>query len=310
MLPVSAIVPAIAVVVRLVVHRPEQGEPVGAAGQARQQLADVQPGDRRRDRLERPAVLDRGVRLHVERVEVARPAPEPEHDHGPRRRRCRPRPRARAESKSPSVRPIAPAAPGAGIPCAMARRRSDDRRSRNVASADPPRILARLPRPTYPTARTPPSFRGPNRGRPASMFNSIDEADSSLQPASPYVLRVCPGRSLSGALYDEPRRPRPADKSRHPGRTRDGDRRAATVRERGHPRHQCGPLAHARGSVSVAARPASREHRFGALCRFGCSPRTRRDGRRGFRDRLLVLCRAPRRRPGRSTNDGCDREVE
>ena len=69
-------------IVRLVVQGPQQGKPPGALGQAGKQLADVEAGNRRGDRLERPPVFGRGIGLHVEGIEVARPTPEPEQDHG------------------------------------------------------------------------------------------------------------------------------------------------------------------------------------------------------------------------------------
>ncbi len=72
--------PGDAVVGLVVVHRPHQRELVGASGQVRQQLADPQPGDPGRDRHERPPILDRGVRFHIKRVELARRPPEPEQD--------------------------------------------------------------------------------------------------------------------------------------------------------------------------------------------------------------------------------------
>ena len=72
--------PGDAMVRLVVVHRPHQRELVGATGQVREQLADLQAGDPGRDRRERTPILDRGIRLHVERVELARRPPEPEQD--------------------------------------------------------------------------------------------------------------------------------------------------------------------------------------------------------------------------------------
>ena len=90
--------------------RPVTGRTVRATGQTGQQLADVNPRDRRRDRLERPAVLGGRVGLHVEGVEMARPAPEPEHDDG-----CAgggvSRAAACTQRQSPKVSPRAPAVP-------------------------------------------------------------------------------------------------------------------------------------------------------------------------------------------------------
>ena len=67
--------PGYTVVVRLVVHRTQERKSSGAAGQTGQKLADAHAGDRRGNRLERPAILEGGVGLHVKRIEVARPTP-------------------------------------------------------------------------------------------------------------------------------------------------------------------------------------------------------------------------------------------
>ena len=55
-------------------HRPNDRELVGAAREPRHQLADLETGNRGRDRPVRPAQLGRGVRLHIPHIEVTRTA--------------------------------------------------------------------------------------------------------------------------------------------------------------------------------------------------------------------------------------------
>src|SRR3989475_12689827 len=66
----------------LVVQAAQDRELVGQAGQARQQLADIDAGDIRTDWPERPAHFGRSVGLEVERFEMARAAVGPEQDDG------------------------------------------------------------------------------------------------------------------------------------------------------------------------------------------------------------------------------------
>jgi len=67
----------------------DRGEPVEAAGEFGQVFADAEPRQRRRDGAELAADLGGGVRLRVERVDVARPAEQVEEEdrlRGGRRR--------------------------------------------------------------------------------------------------------------------------------------------------------------------------------------------------------------------------------
>ena len=73
---------ASAVIGKVVGHRADDGIPVGAAGVERQQLADVDPGDVRSNRPERPADFRRGVGLHVVSLEMGWPPREPDENHG------------------------------------------------------------------------------------------------------------------------------------------------------------------------------------------------------------------------------------
>ena len=71
-----------AVVVRLRGERADDRELVGQLREFREEFAESDAGDLRRDRAERPAVFERSVRLRIERVELARPAPQPQEDDG------------------------------------------------------------------------------------------------------------------------------------------------------------------------------------------------------------------------------------
>jgi hypothetical protein len=69
------------VLVPLVMQTANQREPVRHAGELREQLADLQPGDHGGDRSEGTAVLGRCGRLQVEQVDVTRPAIGPHQNH-------------------------------------------------------------------------------------------------------------------------------------------------------------------------------------------------------------------------------------
>ena len=71
---------AAAVVRELVGDRADERVLVGDLGVQRQVLADVDAGDVGLDGPKGAAVLDRGVRLHVERLHVWRPAGQPDED--------------------------------------------------------------------------------------------------------------------------------------------------------------------------------------------------------------------------------------
>ena len=66
------------VVARVVVQRADDGELVRHLRLLGEQLGDVEPGHPRADRLPDAGVLLRGVRLHVIKVHVPRPAVEPD----------------------------------------------------------------------------------------------------------------------------------------------------------------------------------------------------------------------------------------
>ena len=72
---------AAAVVGEVVGDRADERVLVGQLREQRQVFADVDAGDVRVDRPEHAAVLLRGVRLHVERFHVRRPARQPDEDH-------------------------------------------------------------------------------------------------------------------------------------------------------------------------------------------------------------------------------------
>ena len=57
-------------------HRADDAHPIGAGGRKREQLAELEARDARRDREERPADLDRRRRLGVEGLVLRRPAGE------------------------------------------------------------------------------------------------------------------------------------------------------------------------------------------------------------------------------------------
>ena len=66
----------------VVVQRTNHGQLVGDARMPRHQFADLQSGQIRVDRLKRPAHFRRGVRFHVDHVDVRRPPREPKQNHG------------------------------------------------------------------------------------------------------------------------------------------------------------------------------------------------------------------------------------
>ena len=63
-----------------VIDAADERELVGVLGHAREDLGDLDARDVGLDRLERPADLDRGVRLHVPGVELGGPADQEQHD--------------------------------------------------------------------------------------------------------------------------------------------------------------------------------------------------------------------------------------
>jgi hypothetical protein len=66
--------------VPLVMQAANQGKLVGQLRQSRQVLVDLQAGDVGADRVERPAILGRSVRLQVKQVNVAGAAIGPKQD--------------------------------------------------------------------------------------------------------------------------------------------------------------------------------------------------------------------------------------
>ena len=65
-----------------VAHPADEREPVGQRRHSREQLREVKPGNAGRDGAERAAFVGGGVRLGVERIDVAGPADEVDEDAG------------------------------------------------------------------------------------------------------------------------------------------------------------------------------------------------------------------------------------
>ncbi len=74
----------------LAIDRTDQREPVHHRRLPRQVLADLDPRNRRRDRLKRPAILARPLRLHVPDIQMARPTRHPQQDDALARARLAP----------------------------------------------------------------------------------------------------------------------------------------------------------------------------------------------------------------------------
>lgn len=81
-LPAQAVVHGVEMVADIagVRHRPDQAKVLGQLGQAWVQFADAHAGDRRGNRLVRPADFRRRCRLEVPGVEVAGPAAQQDED--------------------------------------------------------------------------------------------------------------------------------------------------------------------------------------------------------------------------------------